>query len=122
MAEAMRRDDAIYVARSNRVLPVQVVASELHAHDSARGASVARRAIESVQAPRTVLAGIYGTLVDHDVAIAPRQQGLVHLLGGHADALGYLERVEMLVTDLVGHELVGDPEGVEDAGGVRLVG
>lgn len=69
MAEAMRRDDAIYVARSNRVLPVQVVASELHAHDSARGASVARRAIESVQAPRTVLAGIYGTLVDHDVAI-----------------------------------------------------
>lgn len=69
MAEAMRRDDAIYVARSNRLAPIQVVASELRAHESARGAVVARKAIDSVRAPRTVLASIYSTLVDHDVAI-----------------------------------------------------
>ncbi|MFA6619119.1 MAG: hypothetical protein WCT23_08640 [Candidatus Neomarinimicrobiota bacterium] len=69
LAEAMRRDDAIYVARSNRLAPIQVVAAELREHDSARGRAIARKAIDSVQAPRTVLAGIDGTLVDHDVAI-----------------------------------------------------
>lgn len=69
MAEAMRRDDAIYVARSNRLAPIQVVASELRAHESARGSAIAKRAVDSVRAPRTVLASIYSTLVDLDVAV-----------------------------------------------------
>jgi len=69
LAETMRRDDAIFVARSNRLAPVRSVATSLRAHDSDRGRAIAARAKTSVQVPRTVLASIASTLIDHAVAI-----------------------------------------------------
>jgi len=69
LAEAMRRDNAIFAARSNRVAPISAVASEVKAHDSDRGRAIAARARTSVQVASTVLAGIEGTLVDHAIAI-----------------------------------------------------
>ncbi len=69
LREAMTRDDAIFVARSNRTAPVTAVATALVAHDSARGRALCARARLSVQIPRTVLADLDETLVEHGVAI-----------------------------------------------------
>lgn len=69
LAEAMRRDDAIYTARSNRIAPISAVAAELTAHRSARGKAVAKRSVGSVVVPKPVLAGVCATLVDHGVAV-----------------------------------------------------
>jgi hypothetical protein len=70
LAEAMRRDDAIFTARSNRTAPVSSVAVKIK--PAAEGAVSERIAIDaghSVQVARTVLRGIVGTLVDHSIAI-----------------------------------------------------
>lgn len=69
LAEAMRRDDAIFAARANRLAPISAVESLIKAHDSDRGRAVAAKARVSVQVARTVLAGIAATLVDHGIAI-----------------------------------------------------
>lgn len=80
LAEAMRRDDAIFTARSNRTAPVSSIATKLEAHDSASGSRIACDAQDSIQVARTVLRGIVGTFVDHGVAIGyvvqePNAQG-----------------------------------------------
>jgi len=69
LAEAMRRSDAIYAARENRIAPISAVATKLVGSDCERGRAMARRAEDSVQISRTVLAGIESTCVDHGVAI-----------------------------------------------------
>ncbi len=69
LAEALRTDDAAFVAYHNRIAPQNAIAAKLCAHGSTRGASVARCAGESVTAPRSVLASIAGTLANHGLAI-----------------------------------------------------
>jgi phage gp29-like protein len=62
-------DDAIYVARANRLAPITAVASRLEPHDSRRGRDVAKRLQDSVVAPQSTLLGLLGTLVDHGIAV-----------------------------------------------------
>lgn len=69
LAEAMRRDDAIYVARTNRLAPLSSLRADIVGHDSARGEAVRRKASDSITIARTVLSDIAATLVDHGVAI-----------------------------------------------------
>lgn len=69
LAEAMRTDDAIFVARRNRIAAQYALATKLAAHESARGAAVASRCAASVTVTPDVLTGIHGTLADHGVAI-----------------------------------------------------
>ena len=69
LADSMQRDDAIFVARSNRIAPISAVATKLEPHASDRGRSIAAKAGASVQVSLTVLTGIERTLVDHGIAI-----------------------------------------------------
>jgi hypothetical protein len=69
MAEAMRRDDALYVAYANRLAPQSAIATQLVAAGGTRGEAVKRKADTGVIIPRSVLKGIHGTLANHGVAI-----------------------------------------------------
>lgn len=69
LAEAMRTEACLYTAYHNRLAPHNAIATELRANGGVRGEAVARRAAQSVQAPRTVLEGILGTLANHGIAI-----------------------------------------------------
>jgi hypothetical protein len=69
LAEAMRTDDALYTAYHNRIAPQSAVGAKLVAASGARGEAVQRKAAVSCRAPRTVLEGIAGTLVNHGIAI-----------------------------------------------------
>jgi hypothetical protein len=74
LAEAMRTDDALYVAYHNRIAPQSACGTKLVAHDSTRGANVARKAANSVRIPRSVLEGIAGTMANHGIAIGYIEQ------------------------------------------------
>ena len=85
MAEQMRTDDALFVARKNRLAPQRCVPIAMEAADGARGASIACEAEALYGAngvgihPDTV-ADVHGCLVDHGVAFAnvvatPREDG-----------------------------------------------
>jgi hypothetical protein len=74
LAEAMRTDDALYVAYHNRIAPQSACGTRLVAHDSTRGANVARKAANSVHIARSVLEGIAGTLANHGIAIGYVEQ------------------------------------------------
>lgn len=69
LAEAMRTDDAIYVAYQNRIAPQAAIAAKLVACEGARGEAVRRKAAASVTVERSVLAGIQGTMANHGLAI-----------------------------------------------------
>lgn len=69
MARMMRADDAIFVARSNRLAPQKAIAAKLVGCGGVRGERAAKRAANSVFVTRGVLSDIHGTLVDHGVAI-----------------------------------------------------
>lgn len=69
LARDMRTNGALFVAYQNRIAPLTVLKTKLEANPTARGEAVAVRAQERVIAPRTVLSGIHGTLVNHAVAI-----------------------------------------------------
>ncbi len=70
LAEATRTDDAVFVARLNRLAPHSAIASELRpASDSSRATTVAARAAKGVFLSRTTLEGAIGTLADHGIAI-----------------------------------------------------
>jgi hypothetical protein len=69
LAEAMRTDDAIFVARRNRLAPQASIALTLEAHDSARGRAVARKAALGVKLSRTTIASLHSTIVDNAIAI-----------------------------------------------------
>jgi len=74
LAEAMRTDDALYVAYHNRIAPQSACGTRLVAHDSTRGAMVARKAANAVRIPRSVLEGIAGTMANHGIAIGYIEQ------------------------------------------------
>lgn len=74
LAKAMRTDDAMFTAYLNRVAPQNSVASRLVAASGVRGEAVQRKAAASVQVSRTTLASIYGTMVDHGIAIGYVEQ------------------------------------------------
>lgn len=74
LAEAMRTDDALFVAYHNRIAPQSAVQTKLVAHDSTRGARIAAKAAASVQIARSVLEGISGTLANHGIAIGYIEQ------------------------------------------------
>jgi hypothetical protein len=59
----------LFNAYHNRLAPHNAIATELKPVPSVRGEAVAKRAAASVQAPRTVLEGILGTLANHGIAI-----------------------------------------------------
>lgn len=69
LAEAISTDDALFVARQNRVAPQYAVESRLVPASGQRGAAVAARAASGVHMARSVLAGIHRTLADHGIAI-----------------------------------------------------
>jgi hypothetical protein len=69
LATALRMNDALYSAYHNRLAPQSAVGTELQPYNSDRGRNVARKAAASVHVPRTVIAGILGTLVNHGIAI-----------------------------------------------------
>jgi hypothetical protein len=74
LAQAMRTDDALFVAYHNRIAPQSAVAGQLVPASGTRGVAVAKKAACSVFTPRTVLAGIVGTLANHGVAIGYVEQ------------------------------------------------
>ena len=69
LAKAFRTNDAIFVARQNRVAPQAAVRAVLQPHPSTRGKAIAKAAAHGVSLPRRVLEGIHGTLADHGLAI-----------------------------------------------------
>lgn len=69
LAEASRSDDAVFTARENRLAPQACITAELIAAAGARGEALKRKAAESCFAPRTMIASILGTMVDHGLAI-----------------------------------------------------
>lgn len=69
MAKAMRSDDALFVARRNRIAPQSSIAATLTGDGSARSRPVLRKAQASCFVSRSTLAGIQGTLADHGIAI-----------------------------------------------------
>lgn len=69
LAEALRTDDALYVAYHNRLAPHNAIATTLKAHPSKRGEAVLARARSQVTISRGVLEGIIGTRANHAVAI-----------------------------------------------------
>jgi len=74
LANALRTDDALFVAYHNRVAPLSAIRATLVPHDSVRGKVLAKRASSSVIAPRSVMKGILGTLVNHGLAIGHIKQ------------------------------------------------
>jgi hypothetical protein len=69
LARAMRTDDALFVARRNRVAPLDAIATTVRACGSTRGESVARKARAHCLVSRSVLKSISSTLADHGIAI-----------------------------------------------------
>lgn len=70
LAEAMRTDDALYVAYHNRIAPQSSVQTRLVPRGAdARSEGAQRRAAASVFVDRGVLGSIDGTLANHGVAI-----------------------------------------------------
>lgn len=69
MAKRMRTDDALFVARRNRIAPQSSIAATLTGDGSARSKPVLRKAQASCFVARSTLAGIQGTLADHGIAI-----------------------------------------------------
>lgn len=69
LAEAMRSDDAIFVARSNRLGPALSVQAALTAAPGTRGQHIADAAANDVICTRGTVASLHATLVDHGVAI-----------------------------------------------------
>lgn len=74
LAEAMRRDDAMFTAYHNRIAPQFAIASELQAAPGARGENTKRKALSSCFVARSVLASIHGTLANHGIAIGYIEQ------------------------------------------------
>lgn len=73
LAESMRTDDALFVARTNRLAPQRCTKVELVAAKGARGASIAAEAealfgADGIGVRPETLVDIHGTLVDHGVA------------------------------------------------------
>lgn len=69
LAEATRTDDAVFVARFNRIAPQSAVEAIIKGHPSSRGAAIAAKMKEGVIVARSTLEGIHGTLADHGIAI-----------------------------------------------------
>lgn len=68
LAEAMRLDDALFTAYQNRIAPQNAVGAILQPGSGTRGGAILKRAKESISTPRSVLAGINGTMANHGVA------------------------------------------------------
>lgn len=69
LAEAMRTDDALFTAYTNRLAPQDAIATQLVPATGVRGEAVQRNAMLGVMVARTVLADVHSALVDHAVAI-----------------------------------------------------
>lgn len=69
LAKAMQFDDAIFVARNNRIAPINALTTRLQSQESSRGAVIAKRAEASVTVKQATLAAIDGTMAMHGVAI-----------------------------------------------------
>jgi hypothetical protein len=75
LAEVLRTDDAMFVARFNRLAPQSSISAALEPCDeSTRAATVAKRAACSVHVPQELLAVLHGTMVDHGIAIGYVEQ------------------------------------------------
>ncbi len=85
LAESMRTDDALAVARENRLAPQRCLGVELIPAKGARGATIAGEGealfgLGGVGITPNALRDIHGTLIDHSVAFAvntaaPREDG-----------------------------------------------
>ncbi len=69
LANMMRTDTALFIAYHNRIAPQSAIGVELMPASGTRGEAVQRKALASVSIPRTVTAGICGTLANHGIAI-----------------------------------------------------
>lgn len=74
LAEAIRTDDVLFTAWGNRIAPVNSVDMLLSAYAGVRGEAVRRKALDSVFVPKTTIADIEGTLVNHAIAIGYNHQ------------------------------------------------
>lgn len=70
LAEAIRTDDALFVAYHNRLAPHNAISAKLTPQgDGTRGAATCRKAEASIHSSRSVIEGIIGTMANHGVAI-----------------------------------------------------
>lgn len=75
LAEILRTDDAMFVARFNRLAPQSSINALLEpCDDGARSKTAAARAAHSVQVSQDLLAVLHGTMVDHGIAIGYVEQ------------------------------------------------
>lgn len=74
LAKAMRTDDAMFTAYLNRIAPQSSVASRLVPASGVRGEAVQRKAATAVHVSQSTMAGLYGTMVDHGIAIGYIEQ------------------------------------------------
>lgn len=111
LSEAMYADDAIAVARGNRIDPLDIIGARLvAANKTTRAGAVLRRARLGVHIPRAVLKGIDTTLVEHGVAIGyierdTNEDGTrvdYHLHEWPLDAVKWDHSREQLMTDVRG--------------------
>lgn len=69
LSEGMRTDDALFVARFNRIAPARAIANSFTPYDSDIGKKIASKAKRSITIEKHTLESIAGTLVDHGIAI-----------------------------------------------------
>lgn len=85
LAESMRTDDAIFVARTNRLAPQKSIEVAIEPAKGARAAPIAKEAaslfgLDALGVAPETLADIHGCLIDHEIAFAcavakPREDG-----------------------------------------------
>jgi hypothetical protein len=69
LALAMRCDDALFTAITNRSAPQSAIAVDLMPASGTRGAAIAKHAAQGAICPRATLKNIHATLADHGGAI-----------------------------------------------------
>lgn len=69
LAEAMRTDDALFTAHTNRLAPQEAIETKLIPSPGVRGEAVQRNALLGVVVQRTVLSSIHSALIDHAIAV-----------------------------------------------------
>lgn len=80
LAQSLRTNAALFVAYQNRIAPLTVLQTRLEPAGGVRGDAVASRARDSILAPRSVVSGMHGTLVNHGIAVGyiehtPNEEG-----------------------------------------------
>jgi hypothetical protein len=69
LAEAIRTDDALFIAYQNRIAPQLAIASRIEPRNTARGKAISAKAKKNTAIEPSTLQSIHGTLANHAIAV-----------------------------------------------------